>query len=277
MFAARVRDAGFGARDVIILSYGQVAIAAMLVAIAGFVSIALRLGFTKRLGVAAFRTVVQLLLLGLVLEWVFSQRRWEIVAALMASMVINAGIAAVSATQRRYRGIWFSGLVSITLSSVVTTIVVVALVLQVRPLLEPRYAIPLLGMVLGNTLTGVSLCLDRLMTDLAEKRSQVEGWLSLGATIWEACRPHIRDAIRTGMVPILNSMTVVGIVSLPGMMTGQILAGVSPVDAVKYQIVVMFMIASAASLAGLGVAMLAFRQLTTRRHQLASDRLRRLS
>ena len=258
------------------LSYTQLAISAGLVAVAGGLSAALRLGVTKRLGIASVRTVVQLALLGLILEWVFSVRQWQVVVALLCTMIINAGVASVRATQRRFRGIWASGLFAVTLSSVVTTFVVVEVVVQVRPVYEPRYVIPLLGMVLGNTLTGLSLCLDRLMAALAEKRGQVEAWLALGGTMWEASRSHIREAVRTGMIPILNAMTVVGIVSLPGMMTGQILAGASPFEAVKYQVVVMFMIASSVSLAGVCVALLTFRRLTTPRHQLAVHRLRQL-
>ena len=261
---------------IIELSYGDLAIATALIAMAGLASLVLRLGVTNRLLIASVRTVVQLALLGLVLEWVFDQRRWFVVVAVLASMIVNAGVAAIRRTDRRFAGVWASSLIAVTVSSVVTTFVVVELVVQVRPWYEPRYVIPLLGMVLGNTLTGLSLSLDRLMADLDDKRSQVEGWLALGATAWEACRPHIREAVRTGLIPIINSMTIVGIVSLPGMMTGQILAGGAPMDAVKYQIVVMFMIASATGLGATLAALLAFRRLVTKRHQLASHRLRRV-
>ena len=251
-------------------------IAGGFVVLAGLVSFALRLGVESRLWIAAVRTVVQLGLLGLVLRWVFEQRQWYLVSVVLLSMIINAGIAAVRRTERRFAGIWSSGIIAVTISSVLTAFIVLTLVIRVRPWYEPRYAIPLLGMVLGNTLTGLSLCLDRIMSDLDEKRDQVEGWLALGATRWEACRPFVSDAIRTGMIPIVNSMSVVGIVSLPGMMTGQILAGAAPEDAVRYQIVVMFMIAGATSLGALLAGTLAFRRLVTTDHQLAHHRLRKL-
>jgi putative ABC transport system permease protein len=262
--------------NAIAISYQGLLVSGGFIVVAGLVSFALRLGVESRLWIASVRTVVQLGLLGLVLKWVFEQREWYLVTAVLASMVINAGIAAVRRTERRFAGIWASGLVAVTMSSVLTAFVVLALVVQVRPWYEPRYAIPLLGMVLGNTLTGLSLCLDRVMADLDEKRDQVEGWLALGATRWEACRPFVGDAVRTGMIPIVNSMSVVGIVSLPGMMTGQILAGAAPQDAVRYQIVVMFMIAGATSLGALLAGMLAFRRLVTADHQLAHHRLRKL-
>lgn len=262
--------------NAVAISYEGLLVSGGFIVLAGLVSFALRLGVESRLWIAAVRTVIQLGLLGLVLKWVFEQRQWYLVTAVLASMVINAGIAAVRRTERRFAGIWSSGLIAVTVSSVLTAFVVLALVVRIQPWYEPRYAIPLLGMVLGNTLTGLSLCLDRVMADLDEKRDQVEGWLVLGATRWEACRPFVADAVRTGMIPIVNSMSVVGIVSLPGMMTGQILAGAAPQDAVRYQIVVMFMIAGATSLGALLAGILAFRRLVTPDHQLAHHRLRRL-
>ncbi len=257
------------------LSYVDLVVATLLISVAGGVSAALKLGLGGRLLTASLRSVLQLGLIGFVLEWVFALERWYLVLAVFASMVINAGIAAVQRTERRFAGIWQTGLWSVTLSSVVTTFVVVEVVIGVTPWYSPRYVIPLLGMVLGNALTGLSLTLDRVMADLDEKRDQVEGRLALGATIWQACRPHVREAVRLGMVPVLNSMAVVGIVSLPGMMTGQILGGASPVEAVKYQLVVMFMIACATSLGTMTAAVLSFRYLVTSDHQLDVRRLRK--
>ena len=154
--------------------------------------------------------------MGLVLEWVFSVNRWYVVLALMATMVINAGIAAVRRTDRRYPGIYRTGLISVSISGVLVTFVVTAGVVRVSPWYDPRYLIPLMGMILGNALNGISLCLDRIMADLDHRRAEVEAWLALGATAWEATRPIVAEAVRTGMIPILNSMTVAGIVEPPG-------------------------------------------------------------
>jgi putative ABC transport system permease protein len=152
-------------------------------------------------------------------------------------------------------------------SSWMVVAVALFLVVDVEPWFAPQYAIPLLGMILGNTLTGISLGLDRFSNELVERRSEVEGLLALGATRWEAARGSVRTAVRTGMIPILNSMMVVGIVSLPGMMTGQLLAGVDPIQAVRYQVVIMFFIASATGLGTVGVVLLAYRRLFNARHQ----------
>ena len=131
-----------------------------------------------------------------------------------------------------------------------------------------------MGMILGNTLNGISVGLKTFTESLHQQRDRIESALALGATRWEAAREAVQDAIRTGLIPILNSMMVVGIVSLPGMMTGQLLSGTEPVAAVKYQIVIMFLIASATALGTVGVVLLSFRRLFTINHQLRSDVLR---
>ncbi len=251
----------------------NLALASLLLVVVGALGIALRLGVGKSLLVAAVRTTLQLLLLGGVLNWVFEADALWIVLALVASMIVNASIAAVRRTERRFTGIWLSGLAAVTLSTVFTSSVVLSVVIPADPWHEPRVLIPLVGLILGNALTGLGLCLDTLMRELDSKRSEVECRLALGATAWEACQDIARNAIRTGMMPILNSMTVVGIVSIPGMMTGQILAGADPQEAVRYQIVVMFMVAAATSLSAIGISLLAFRQLVSSRHQLAAHRL----
>ena len=154
-----------------------------------------------------------------------------------------------------------------------TTGAALAGIINVHPWFAPQYAIPLLGMVLGNLLTGVSLALDRFMHGIAREAGVIESDLALGATRWEAARPLISDALRTGMVPTINAMMVMGVVSLPGMMTGQMLAGAAPTAAVRYQIVIMFMIAAATALGTLGVILLAYLRLFNRHHQLCATRV----
>lgn len=254
-------------RTYIELSYLQVGLAALLILVNGAISAVLRLGLGRRLAVAAVRTVVQLLLVGLVLQWVFSLSRWYAVVALMALMASVAGLAAVRRTERRYPGIWLNSLLSIWVSSWLVTGLALTAIVDVEPWYAPQYAVPLLGMILGNTLNGISLGLDRLGEELSRRRGEVEGLLALGATRWEAARAPVRSAVRTGMIPILNTMMVVGIVSLPGMMTGQLLAGVDPVQAVRYQVVIMFLIASGTALGTVGVVLLSYRRLFNPRHQ----------
>jgi putative ABC transport system permease protein len=259
------------------LSFWQLAVATSLILISGAISLALRLGLEWRLLVAAVRTVVQLLLIGLVLKWIFGNSTWYLVLAMMAAMTSIAAISAIRRTGRSYPGMWLDSLLSMWASSWLMAAVAVYGVVQVHPWYapHPQYAIPLLGMILGNTLNGISLGLDRLGEELASHRDQVETLLALGATRWEAARGSIRQAIRTGMIPTINSMMVVGLVSLPGMMTGQLLAGMDPWEAVKYQIVIMFLIAAGTALGTFSIVLLGYRRLFTAEHQFLPGRLTR--
>lgn len=256
------------------LSLSQVALAAALILVNAAISMALSLGMERRLLVAATRTVVQLALIGFVLDWVFAVRSPWIVVALMAVMALVAGVAAVRRTDHRYRGIWLNSVGSIFASSWLVTGVALVAIVRVRPWYDPQYAIPLLGMVLGNTLNGISLGLDRLTEELSARRDRVDALLALGATRWEAAREPVRHSVRTGMIPIINSMMIVGIVSIPGMMTGQLLAGVDPLNAVEYQIVIMFLIASATALGTVGVVLLGYRRLFSPAHQFLYQEIR---
>lgn len=256
------------------LTYWQVALAGLLVVINGAISIVLRLRMERTLIIASIRTVVQLLLVGLVLEWVFRWDRWYVVMGLACVMTLIAGLTAASRNERRYPGIWLNTVVSVWASAwIVTSFALFAVMQGIDKWYQPQYAIPLLGMVLGNTLNGISVGLNTFTEALVTRRNEVESLLAMGATRWEAARKPVQHAVRTGMIPIINSMMVVGIVSLPGMMTGQLISGMAPIDAVKYQIVIMFLIASATALGTVGVVLLSFRRLFSADHQLLHARI----
>ena len=148
------------------LSYAQVGLAASLILINGALSLLLKLGLERRLLLAAVCTVVQLLVVGLLLEWVFRVDRWYVVLGLMLAMTLIAGVAAIQRTQLRYPGIWIRSIASIWVSSWLMAALELGVILRIRPWYAPQYAIPLLGMILGNTLNGVSLGLDRLGGEL---------------------------------------------------------------------------------------------------------------
>ncbi|WP_022834624.1 ABC transporter permease [Salisaeta longa] len=256
------------------IGYAQLALSAVLMLVNIGLSVWLRLGLGRKLLVASLRMTVQLLLVGLVLEWLFETRSPALLLGIALLMAGLASVAAVNRTERRFPGIYWNSLVSIVGASFVVTGVGLLGVVQAQPWFDPQYAIPLLGMVLGNALTGISLGLDRLMEGCVQQRGVLETLLGLGATRWEAGHRIVKDAMRTALIPVVNSMMVMGIVSLPGMMTGQILAGAAPADAVRYQVVIMFMIAACTALASLGAVLLGFRVLFSRRHALRLDRLR---
>lgn len=257
------------------VGYGQLALAGLLLLVNLGLDVSLRLGMTRDLLVASARMTVQLLLVGLVLDWVFSVRDPWVILAMAVLMAGLAGVAAVNRTARRFPGVYWNALVTILGASFVVTGFALVGVLRVDPWFDPQYLIPLLGMLLGNALNGISLGLDRFTEGCARGRGRIESLLALGATRWEAARHDVREAMRVGLIPVVNSMMIMGVVSLPGMMTGQILAGADPGHAVRYQILIMVMIASCVALATLGVVLLAFRTLFDRRHRLRHERLRR--
>ncbi len=240
---------------------------------AGAVSLVLRLGVEKRLGVAALRTVIQLGLLGLILERVFAVRNPYVVVGLLLLMTVFAAREAVGRSSRRYKGILADAWLTMAATCFLVGGIVTQVVVGVEPWYDPQYVIPLLGMILGNSLTGISLCLDRFMDHLETRSAEVELRIAFGATRREALAAPLKDAVRTGMIPIINSMAAAGIVSLPGMMTGQILAGSPPMQAVAYQIVVMFMIAAAVALGAMLVVVLAGRHFMGIDATLRLDRM----
>jgi putative ABC transport system permease protein len=245
------------------LSISDLAVATLLVIAAGLISIVLRLGIEKRLALAAVRTVLQLGLIGFVLKRIFAVDSAFLVVAMLVAMTLLAAREAVARSSRRYPGIHIDAVVAMVVSCLVVGGTVTQAVVGVTPWYAPQYVIPLIGMILGNSLTGIALSLDRFLEHLATRQAEIELRLAFGASRREALAEPLRNAVRTGLIPIVNAMAAAGIVSLPGMMTGQILAGSPPMQAVAYQIVVMFMIAAAASLGSMMVAIAAGRRLMT--------------
>ncbi|MGE0785369.1 MAG: iron export ABC transporter permease subunit FetB [Sandaracinaceae bacterium] len=251
----------------------QLALGAVFVLVAGLVSLVMRLGLEKQLAIASARTVLQLGAVGYVLGWVFALGSPYVVGAVLLVMVIAAAWASVSRSSRAYPRARSTAFAVLLVVSLTTTLGATRLIVGAEGWFTPQYVIPLLGMVLGNALTGISLCLDELLRALDEGRAKVETELALGATRWEAARGPLREAVRRGMIPMINAMMVVGLVSLPGMMTGQILEGADPQQAVRYQILVMFMLAGASALGSTLLAWLTYRQLFNDRHQLLVERI----
>lgn len=248
---------------VIPIGWWQLALAAGFMLVTGALSLALSLGLVKDLTIATVRTYLQLMALGLVLKWVFSARLWWVVLLILVIMTLNATRIAVKRAPdapKRLGGVVFG---SLLLTGVAVTFAVTGIVIRVPVWYEPRYVVPIAGMVLGNAMTGVALTLERLFSDLDQRADGVLAMSALGATPWEAARPSVRTALRAGLIPTINSMAAAGIVAIPGMMTGQILAGADPVGAVKYQIVVMLMVSAATAIGSIMAVMLSYQRRFT--------------
>lgn len=259
-----------------VLDLGPVALglsAVLLLLVAG-ASVLLRLGLGPRLLLAAARATGQLLLLGLVLGWIFETEGPWWVLGVMVLMASIAGIEAVSRTSYRITGALTGSMAVMLVTSMGVTLYGVVAVVGVTPWYTPQYIIPILGMVLGNTLTGISLGLETVLGGYARERDQVELLLAHGASRREASRDVVRRAVRTGLIPILNAMAAAGVVSIPGMMTGQILGGEDPFIAARYQIFILFSIAGGVALGTLGVVFLATRLVFDDRDRLRVERIR---
>ncbi len=237
------------------LTWVDLTVAVGLVLISVGVSGWHRTGLARSFAIGALRTVLQLTLVGYLLVYIFAIDRWYLVVAALLVMLAVASKAAVDRQDSRPTGLFGITGAALLLGSGLTLIYVSVMVVHVDPWYNPRYLKPLFGMILGNAMNAAALAADRLRGEMETRRDEIEAYLALGATSVRAAREPVRRALRASMIPTVNSLMVVGIVSLPGMMTGQILAGSNPLVAIRYQIVVMFMLASAVALAAVIVVL----------------------
>jgi putative ABC transport system permease protein len=257
--------------NVIPLTPLDLSLCAILILLLAASSIKLKIGIHKQLLISAVRCTIQLRLVGVVLEFLFASPQfvWLIIMAII--MLLVAGHTVCARQQRPLKGWWMYGIgtVSMCISSFTVTYFALQVIINTTPWYTPQYAIPLLGMLLGNTMNGIAISIDRLTQSAWQQRAIIEQRLALGHTRSDALSTITKDSMRSGMIPIINTMATTGIVSLPGMMTGQILAGSLPIDAVKYQILIIFLIA-----VGTGFGVMAAVQLTSRRLFDERQRLR---
>jgi putative ABC transport system permease protein len=190
-------------------------------------------------------------------------------------MLAIAGWEVMARQKHRYKGVWSFGIgtLSMFLSSFSVIFLALTLIIGVEPWYQPQYLIPLLGMLLGNTMSGIAITLDNLSRQAWEGRGRIEARLLMGQS-WECAISDIRrDSLRAGLIPIINSMAAAGLVSLPGMMTGQILAGSPPMEAAKYQMMILFLISAGTGLGSAAAVWIGSRRLFDNRQRLRLDRL----
>jgi putative ABC transport system permease protein len=261
--------------DVIRLSPFDLGLAALLVVLLAGLSHGLRLGLGRRMLIAGARSAVQLVLLGLVLNVLFARSDPALIGLLSLLMLLVAGYEVMARQQRRIRGPWGMGIgtLSMFLSSFSVTLLALWVIVGPDPWYTPQYLIPLLGMLLGNTMNGIAISLDQLTRAAWQQRAVIEARLMLGHDWGLAIEDFRRDALRSGLIPIINAMTTAGVVSLPGMMTGQILGGTPPMEAAKYQVMILFLIAAGTGFGAVTAVWIASRHLFDERQRLRLDRL----
>lgn len=232
-----------------------------------------RLDLGREFAIASLRTVVQLLVLGALLGWVFDNEHPGTVLGVIGLFIAVAAWTAVGRQGRRMPGMLLSAGAALTAGGALVSLLAAALVIGVRPFWTPQYLIPLAGMMLANAMNASALAVERLRAEIGSRRSEIEELLSLGANARQAIDASARAALRAALRPTLNSMYVVGIVSIPGTMTGQILAGLDPSGAARYQILVMFMWATSSALTSALLVGMSYRRFFTPALQIRSELL----
>ncbi|TGA98120.1 iron export ABC transporter permease subunit FetB [Sporolactobacillus shoreae] len=223
----------------------------------------------KEILISSIRMTIQLIIVGYILAYVFANAH-PLFTILILIFMLSFAIyniyqrAKLPLSPALKKKIALSMAVGVT----ATLVYFVLVTLSVSPWYNPRYVIPIAGMIIGNTMTGVSLGVNTLLEGMQSKRSLVETALMLGAAPGEASRPIINQAFDSAMLPTINSMVGMGIVFLPGMMTGQIIGGASPLMAIRYQIAVMLGIVGGASLTVLLFVQIGYKAFFNDRYQL---------
>lgn len=254
------------------ISLPRLAVAGLLVVIAALLARRQRVGIEGTLLFASVRGAVQLLAIGYALRFLFAHEHWASVFAVLLVMLFAAAYTASRRVEHGPRSLFSPALAAIALGGGVALLPVFAFVITPTPWWNGRFVIPVAGIILSNTMNTTALVLERVFASAHAEAALIEQLLALGASPEQATERSVRAAVRAGMTPTINSLLTVGLVALPGMMTGQIVSGVSPESAVRWQIVVLYQLAAASTVAGVAAAALARRMLFTARAQLVLPR-----
>ncbi len=214
-----------------------------LVALAIGLSSWQRLGLAVPIAIAAGRTILQLLAVGYVLAIVFALDNPLAVLGILLVMLAIATITARNRIGKKIPRLLLVIFGSLLFSTALTLSYTNLLIVQPDTWYAPQYLIPLAGIILGNAMNGAAIAGERLVSTINSSRLEIETHLSLGATPQQAVAGYRKEAIRAGLIPTLNQMMVVGVVTLPGIITGQVLSGVDPLNAASYQVLIMFLLA----------------------------------
>ncbi len=246
------------------VSLGEVAATLVLVAVAVAVSFWRRADLEADIGIAIVRSAIQLTAIGYVIKFIFDRDSLWFVVLLIAIMVVFGAFTA----RRRARQVpdaFWPLLLALGIAGAATLGLVVALGVFEA---QPRYLVPVGGMVVGNAMTAAAVTLNRLGDEMTRHAREVEATLALGATSTQAAAPIVRRSLRSGMIALVDSTKTTGLIFFPGTMVGMLLAGASPTDAVRLQLILLWTLLGSVALAGLIAVTLAYRSFFTPAHQL---------
>jgi putative ABC transport system permease protein len=246
------------------VTLGEVAASVALVALAAAISRWQRAGLEEDIGIALVRSFLQLTAIGFVIQAIFDADTLLLVAALLAVMVVFGAFTA-RARSRHVPGSFWPLLIALAAAGATTIGLVLAL--GIFPA-EPRYLVPVGGMVIGNAMTASAVALNRLGDEMSDTRARIEATLALGATAREAAAPTVRRSLRSGMIALIDSTKTTGLIFFPGTMVGMLLAGADPGDAVRLQLILLYTLLGSVSISALVATSLAYRNFFTPAHQL---------
>jgi putative ABC transport system permease protein len=246
------------------LSPGQVAASLALVAVAALVSIWQRADLEGDIAVATVRSFIQLTAIGYVIRFIFDQNNLAFVIALLGAMVVFGAFTARRRARQVPQAFW-PLLLALALAGSTTLLLVVGLGVF-KP--QARYLVPVGGMVIGNAMTAAAVALNRLGDDVTDAAAQIEATLALGATASQAMRPLLRRSLRSGMIPLIDSTKTTGLIFFPGTMVGMLLAGATPINAVRLQLILLYVLLGSVAIAALTAVHVAYRNFFTEAHQL---------
>ncbi len=225
------------------------------------------LGLEKDLLIASLRAFFQLAAIGYILKAIFALEDWPYIIFLLLIMVYIAAYNASGKLNRYIPKKQSIGIAGIAISLALAVSLILLVSLTIIPF-TAQYVIPISGMVIGNAMTAVGLTFNRLQGDLKANRLLILASLSLGANPAQASALAVKTSIKAGLIPTIDALKIVGIVQLPGMMTGMIIAGADPLEAVKYQIMIMFVLAGAVAIASMFAALIGHRLFFNEEYQL---------
>jgi len=247
-----------------LMNTSSLLISSSLVLIALLFSYFQKLKLEKEIIISVVRAIVQLVIVGYLLNYIFGLQSPIFTTLLLLFMTFNAAYNAAKRGKVIKNGLVIS-CISISVGTLITLSI---LVFSGAIKYEPHQIIPVSGMIISNAMVALGLCYRQLTSNFKNRREEIETKLSLGADILPSSIEIIRDSIKTGMLPTIDSAKTLGIVSLPGMMTGLILAGTSPIEAIKYQIMVTFMLLSTTSISSFIACYLSYKNFFNKRKQL---------
>jgi putative ABC transport system permease protein len=246
------------------VSLGEVAASLALVAVAIAVSLWRRADLAEDIGIAVVRSIVQLTAIGYVIQAIFDEDSLLLVLALIAVMIVFGALQARQRAKRVPHSL-VPLLIALSAAAAGTLGLVVALGIFAP---EPRYLVPVGGMVIGNAMTAAAVALNRLGDEMHDRGREIEATLALGATSTQAALPTVRRSLRSGMITLVDSTKTTGLIFFPGTMVGMLLAGADPVDAVRLQLILLYTLLGSVAIAALIATTLAYRNFFTAAHQL---------